>query len=402
MDSLHPLVLPFFIVLALGLIGGFAAFIRDRRRFAGFQHMSKEVLKLGKAVDGEVFRDGTDLVVNGTWRGCPVDIRFSYLENTPGTDIRMGAPANFSLFVSPRSVKAPEGSAALRTQDEMFNVRAQVRSNHPAEAGIFLGSKNAVNSLTKLYRSSQTYFRITKGLLELTDLEHPSGEVVRGITTQLDAMNALATLLKEMPGSSEIKVEPLKRDPRYVFKFAVLAGIVAATIAVLLAIFGGQNEAPLPQQAYVPEGITPLEGKLIPGIAKWRLAPTQAFDPDGIGWLRASGMEPASRIPAAFSGNEGDVAYILTNVEGSKRIVILSKGRNVYDSNYSYLGVAARVRKSIVPSITWAGNPPDEPDGDGLFVLRTPNDPASGLIIFVKGDRIITAAPKDYRTIRLE
>ncbi len=402
MDSLHPLVLPLFILLSLGLIGGFAAFVRDRRRFAGFRHLTKDVLKLGKAVDGEVFRDGTDLVVNGTWRGWPVDIRFSYLDNTPGTDIRMGAPASFSLFVSPRSIKAPEGSAALRTQDEMFNVRAQVRSNHPAEAGIFLGSKDVVPSLTKLYRSSQTYFRLTKGLLELTDLEPPSVGVVRGVTAQLDAMNALATLLKEMPGSSEIKVEPLKRDPRYAFKIAVLAGIAAAVVAVFMAASGGQDEAPVAKQAFVPEGIAEADAKLIPGISKWRLAPSQAFDPNGIGWLRGSGIEAASRIPAAFSGREGDTAYILTKDDGSKRVVILSAGRNVYDATYTYLGVAARVKKSIVPSITWAGNPSEEPDGDGLFVLRAPNDPASGLIIFIKGDRIITAAPKDYRTIRLE
>ncbi len=405
MQVSHPLVLVLFIVLALGLIGGIAAFIRDQRRFAGFRHLTKEVLRLGKAVDGEVFRDGTDLVVNGTWHGMPVDVRFSHLENTPGTDIRMGAPADFTLFVSPRAVKAPEGAAALRTPDEMFNVRAQVRTNHPAQAGMFLATKNVLNSLTKLYRSSQTYFRLTTGLLELSDLEPPNEDSIEAVPSQLDAMHALAQQLKEMPGSSKLKVEPLKREPRYLFKFAVLAGIAAVTIAVLVEVFRAPDEiATAAAQTSLPAGMTVADASLIASAQKWIPVPPQSLDQDAVGWLRSNGIEPSSRIPADFSGNgnEDDVAYLLGAPDGRRRVVILSKSRNAYDSTYSYIGIAARVKKGVLSSITWAGAPPDNPDGDGLLILRAPNDPSSGLIIFSKGDRTISAAPKDYRTIRLE
>lgn len=405
MDSLHPLVLPFFIVLALGLIGGIAAFIRDQRRFLGFRHVTRDVLRLGKALDGEVFRDGTDLVVNGTWRGAPVDIRFSHLENTPGVDIRMGAPANFSLFVSPRNLKATEGAAALRTQDEMFNVRAQVRSNHPPEAGLFLSTKNVVSSLSKLYRSSQTYFRMTNGLLELTDLEPPTEKSIKAIPNQLDAMAMLAQQLKEMPGSAQVKIEPLKREPRYLFKTAVLVGVGVATVAVLVAAFGrNTDESTVVRQPFVPDGMTATDAGLISGSQKWRVALPQNLDPGAVSWLRGTGLEPQGRIPLDFSGNgrEDDVAYVLVNTEGARRLIILSKGRSVYDRTYNDLSIAARVKKQLLPSVRWAGTGPDNPDGDGIFLLRAPNDPASGLIIFIKGDRIVTAAPKDYRTLRLE
>ena len=402
MGSLPPLALPFLAVLAVAFVGGVAAYVRDRRRFSGYRHLMREVLRLRKALKGEVFRDGADLVVNGTWRGSPTEIRVSHSENTPGIDIRMGAPAGFSLFVSPKNWRGAEGGTALRTQDEMFNVRAQVRSNHPTQASLFLSTKNVVSSLAKLYRS-QAFMHITTGVIELSDLEPPTLQTMSGVETQLDAMSALCNQLKQMPGSDQVKIERLKREPQYLFKTVMFAGIAAATVALLITAFA-VDEEPLAPHRFVPDGVTVTDAALIGGVGEWRLVLSQNFDPEAVAWLRANGMQATGRVPADFSGQGSDlgVAYVFGASDGRRRVVILSRGKNVYDSVYPSVGIAARVKRGLVPGIKWQGDAPENPDGDGLLILRTPNDPASGLIIFTKGDRIVSAAPKDYRNIRLE
>jgi hypothetical protein len=84
------------------------------------------------------------------------------------------------------------------------------------------------------------------------------------------------------------------------------------------------------------------------------------------------------------------------------RVVIVANGKAEYDERYPYVGIAARVPKAQVPQINWVGRPPETPDGDGLLILRKPDDKASGLVIFLQGSRAVTAVPSNYQDIHLE
>jgi len=405
MSTLPSIALPVFIVLAVGFIGAITAFVRDRRRFSGYRNLTPDVLKLGKLLKGEVFRDGDDLVASGVWKRLPAQVRFSHAEYTPGVNIRLGAPAGFGLFIAPRSAQATEGRFVIRTSDEMLNARVEARSDHPTHARMLLGGRDVVTALNKLCRSSNNLVRVTRGMAEFIDLTPPTPESVRFASVQLEALGVLAQRIAEMPGAEDVKVEPLARERRYFVKATIAVGVIAALAAVLIVWNGGgQKRMPIAHASNIPDGISPTDLGQIPGVTRWRLATAANFGDDGVAWLRSNQLDIAGRIPGDFAGNgKGDgVAYVLTGANGERRIVILSGGRNAYDAIFQYIGAAARFPKSLLKTIEWAGTPPSGVDGDGLLIIRAPNDPSSGLIIFLQGSRIITAVPKDYLNIRLE
>ena len=104
------------------------------------------------------FRDGSDLVVSGSQDKLPVTVRFSYDENTPGLNIRMSVPANFTLTISPKGAQAPgEGKTLVRTGDDMFDARFVTKTDHMAQAKMFVGGKQALSLLQKLCCSSKTF-----------------------------------------------------------------------------------------------------------------------------------------------------------------------------------------------------------------------------------------------------
>jgi hypothetical protein len=55
-----------------------------------------------------------------------------------------------------------------------------------------------------------------------------------------------------------------------------------------------------------------------------------------------------------------------------------------------------------VGAIQWVGDAPSTPDGDGLLIVRSAADRASGLVLFVQGNRVISAVPQDYQNIILD
>ncbi|HET8667325.1 MAG TPA: hypothetical protein VFM10_05035 [Terriglobales bacterium] len=403
MPTLPPIALPVFIVLAVAFTGAVIAFVRDRRRFSGYRDLTSDVLKLRKALDGDVFRDGEDLVLSGTWHGCPAQVRFSHGENTPGLNVRVGMRANFRLYLAPRSAKLTDGRYLVRTSDEMFNARVEARTDQPTEARMLLDARDVVPALNKLCRSSYDFLRLTNGMAELVELTPPTVDAVRFVPAQLDAMDTLARNVAKMPGAESVKVDPLKRERRYVLKLAIAAGVLATVAAVLIALNSGEVPA-VPAARNAEDAVLPVDAAKVPGASKWRVAGENNFENEGVAWLRRNNQSISGRIAADFAGNGkiDGVAYILAAPNGDKRVVVLSRGTNAYDTRFKYIGLAARIPKAILNSIEWAGTPPVNPDGDGLLIVRTPNDRRSGLIIFTQGTRIISATPKDYLNIRLE
>ncbi len=405
MQTLPPLALPVFVALVVGVLLAVAVYLRDLRRYSGYRDLAEDARELSKKLNGEVFRDGEDLVVNGSAKGLPVQVRFSHADNMPGLDIRLGAPANFNLFIAPRSARAREGRHVVRTSDEMLNARVEARSDHPTQARLLLTAGEVTPSLSALCKTAHTFVRITHGVIEVIDLAPPTEMTIRNVPAQLAAMQAIVVQLREMPGADTVKVEPIKREKNYVMKAAIGAGIAAVIAAIFIGVgMGADITAPQETAPASPDAILDADKGLIPSVKNWKVAGPEAFGTDEVAWLRGNGVPVEGRITADFSGKgtAGDVAYALQNPSGEKRIVVLSGGTRIFDSRYTYLGIAARVPRESVSSIEWSGAPPDKPNGDGLLIVRAPNDRGSGLIIFTRGNQTITAVPKDYQSVRLQ
>lgn len=404
MGSLTPIATALGIVVVLFGIGAFIAYFRDRRKFHGYEDLMSEAAMLAKKLDGEVFRDGEDLVVSGNVDRMPTYVRFSHAETTPGVHIRMEAPANVRLAVAPRSAPPTEGRATVRTGDESLDSRCVVRCEEPMHAKLFVGSKPVIAELLKLCCSSRTFFTVVTGAMELSELTIPHGDVGRHVAEHIASMRRLVPEIEKLPGSDKVKVQPLKRERHLVLKTAIAIGLVAAFFAVFAAT--KQRSQVTHAAAAVeslPAGVLPADAPEIVGLKGWRLATESEFDGDSVGWIRSFLKEPTGRIAGKFGprAEAEDSAYVLVNGEGTRRLVIIADGMSRYDTRFSHIGVLALVPKANVGKIEWAGSPPDNPDGDGVLIVRTRGDRSSGVIFFTSGGRVVTGVPVDYQRVDL-
>jgi hypothetical protein len=404
MLSIPPLTMVFVILVSVALAGAVAAYVRDRVRFSGYRELTAEALRIARALHGEVFRDGADLVITGAWDRWPVMVRFSYSENTPGLSIRMGAPATFSLSVAPSRAEDAAGRVVLRTADEIFNTRFTIRSDDPMQARLFLDRRQASVCLRKLCRSAEHYLTVQPGLLELDQLGLPTRQTIGGLMDDVATLGSFAAELRAMPGAEAVRIEALSPKRSLVLRLALALGVVAATASIFMAAHPSLPESRGWSRDLVPAGVWPSDASHMQPLANWRLAQADDFDPAAIAWLRNNGQRVSGRIPGDYcgSGPEDGVAYVLVGGGNSRRLVLLCRRQNRYDVIYPSIGLVARVPKQVFGTIKWTGNAPLEPDGDGLLLVRSSDSPASGLVFFTRGGQINTAVPLNYESIKLE
>ncbi len=403
MVTLSPIVIAAGIIVALIAVGAFIAYFRDRRKFRGYEDLMFDAADLAKQLSGEVFRDGEDLVVSGNVDDLPTYVRFSHAETTPGVHIRMEAPANVRLAVAPRSAPPTEGKVQVRTGDESLDTRCVVRCDEPMQTKLFIGEKPVLGELQRLCCSARTYFTVVPGAMELSELTIPLGEVGRHVSEHITSMRRLVPELKKLPGSEKIRVRPLKRERHLVGKAAIAIGVAVAVMAIYVATNQGST-APVDMSADVeqaPEGIPEAEAQQMGDLSAWRVAGTDDFDGDGVGWLKGFRREASGHVSGKFGKEAEDDAYVLLGKDGTRRLVMFVNGRVKYDTKYPFIGVVARVPKANIGKISWVGAPPDGPDGDGVLIVRNRGDRSSGVIFFSSGERIISGVPVDYQTIDL-
>ncbi len=403
MGNLPPVALALIIVLTVAAVGGLAALFRHLAKFRSFHDLSSDAQNIAKALGGDVFRDGDDLVMSGNQGGWPVVVRWSHSETTPGLDIRMEAPASFTMWVAAKSAPSVEGRALLRTSNAMFDARFSTRSDHPTQAGMLLGGRNILGFVQKLCCSANTALAITPGAIDISEQLIPRPYTAHHILDHIASMERIADFLKAMPGAERFKIRPVRKERHIIGRLAIAAGVLAAVLTVVAASNKPEEQALEAGVAPLPTGVLPSEAAQIANLHKYRLAAPDDFDGAAAAWLRSSGMAPAARVTADFlgGGEPRDAAYLLIDGEGNRRLVLLAGGTSRYDIKLAYVGLIARVPKRIVSSIAWRGNAP-EPDGDGLLVIRRPDDPSSGLVLFLTGPRIATAVPANYQTINLQ
>src|SRR5437762_3355548 len=138
MSSLSPLAIVLGIIYGLAVLGAIIALVYNLRKFSGFSQVAGEAEKIAEALGGELFRDGGDLIAAGNFGPCPTVVRFSNKENVPGLNLRVGVPANFTLWIAPKSADPGEGRATVRTGNAAFDSRFVTRSDDPGQARLFL------------------------------------------------------------------------------------------------------------------------------------------------------------------------------------------------------------------------------------------------------------------------
>jgi hypothetical protein len=406
MVTLNPmLVLLAVVVLVAGAV---IHVVRKSLILKGYSDVAADAERLQRALKGETFRDGTDLVVSGSQDKFPAMVRFSYDENTPGLNIRMSVPANFTLTISPKGSQASgEGRNLVRTGDDMFDARFTTKTDHMAQAKMFLGGKQAMMLLQKLCCSSKTFVAIANGSIELSELVIPTPSTSAHVMDHVQNMSKLGLQLHAMPGAETVKVRAYKNEG----SSSLLAKVaIAAVLLVGLGIFIAQARKPdetlvqLKAQAgsdELPQGVLPLDAAKLGVLSGWRLVTPDDFDPDTAAWVRGQGLQVQGRVEGDYSGkaNPRDVIYVLTNDTDTMRVAVIANDELVYDTRYPKLAVASKFSKYNWKTTQWKAAPAN-PAGDGLLVVTKKDDP--GLVLYWDGSRISTAVPENYQRMNLQ
>ncbi len=388
------------ILVATGLTGAFIALMRSSRLFAGYKDIENDARSLSKLLKGEIFRDGTDLVVSGNYNRLPTIIRFSVDVNTPAVNLRMQAPATFNMSVVPKGTRATEGRVLVRTTDEMFDARYVTRSDHPTQARMFVSGKATLQALQKLCCSTQTFFTVTRGAMELSELVLPETYLSKHLGDHVAQMGSLASVLRAMPGSEDVKIEAIKRDTSHpVVKIALAAGVILA----IAAVFAERPQSVVSAHDNTPTGVAAIDAPAIPGVEQFKLATVNDMDPGVASWVRDAQGEVTGHLQLNMTGDahSNDAAYYLIGPGDSRRVVLLVNHTDRLDLKYRSLAAIARVPKEFVSEIDWAKPPATPGDGDGVLIVSDPNDPSTASIIFASGDKTVAGTPSDYHNIRL-
>jgi hypothetical protein len=405
MGSSSPLQIALLIVAALSTVGVIIAFIRSQMTYSGYADIVHTVRRLGLALSGEIFRDGADLVVSGSYERLLAVVRFSNQANTPGLNLRLQAPATFTMSVVPVGTQVTEGGRNLvKTADEHLDSRFNTLTDQPMQANMFI-TPQVTAQLKQLACSKNSFLSIGGGAIELSELVVPEPDTAKHVLDHLEAMAKLTQALRAMPGADRVKLVKLVRE-RYIA--ARVAMVLGAAVA-LLSLFAATQVPNHPPGSGVNQtlasGILPLDAYNIPNAKSWRTATVDDMDPAAVAWLRGNRQPPQGRMTGDFSGKGTgrDVVYLLVNPAGERRIVLLADNENRYDTKFPYIGLVARVPKGIVSSIQWVGGKaPGDVDGDGVLLVRKKDDPSSAVVLFLSGHGITSASPVNYQNINLE
>ena len=188
----------------------------------------------------------------------------------------------------------------------------------------------------------------------------------------------------------------LKRRRLLLFStLAVLGLMTLGLVGMVISRSGSQA----PAVVWVPasRGVAPEDAGLIPDSDNYRVATAADFAPESVS--RLSGQQASGDIPGAYSATGSSHAYVLIGKDSTWRVLIVANGQLRCDARYRTLALVAHIPKNLIQKIDWSDRPPLEPEGDGLLVVSSANSPASGVVLFLQGDQVVTGTPFSYYQI---
>lgn len=408
MPKLNPLLVVAAVATGIFLVGIVAAWIQSRIRTRGYTEIAGDVKAIAKELNGEIFRDGLDLVISGRVDTFPTVVRFSRGENTPALNILMHAPCNFALFLSPRNRPGEGGRTAVRMPGDS-DVPFLVRADHPVEARAFLSGGTQMAHLGKLLSSSDGFLTFSRAKVEFSRLSLPVQTVGAVVISNLASLAALAKVAGNMPGASAVKIDD-RREKRIVLKLAI-AALVALGITVVVGAVDLQKAAPAIHEASKVPAYPPIplaDAAHIRGADDWHIAATSDFDPIALANLRGQHPGPfPGRVPAEIAGpnQPAGVAYALVSNSDNKRwrlVVNLADGETVVDSATGPMSLIAAVSRQNLGAIQWNDSAPAAPaDGDGIMMVYKEGDAFKGTVIYFSGSHLRTGITDSYDSVSI-
>jgi len=390
------------ILVAMGATAVILCILTDFTTYRGYRRLRRQVRSLAKNLNGTIFRDGGDLAIIGRHARFPVCVRFSNNDNTPELVIRLSAPPlPINLSAVPKGAEQRR-TRLVRTTDSFLNSSFAISSDDVPLATTFLENGTATANLRQVCCSGRNFVVLAAQYMEVLELTVSDSDVCSHVIDHLKAMADLVTIAEQLPGAKPGKIPVIPHERHLLVRFATAAAVFVA-ISGLLATTRSVD-APVTEASTPQSDIWPKDAAAIPGISDWRVATADDFDADAVAWLKENDQSPSGRVPLDLSSQDTDrdVAYVLTRSDRTFRLVLLVNGVVKCDVTYPTVAVAARIRKDDLNSIKWKDQSPPESDGDGLMLLMGKDDPASGLVLFLRGGALASARPVDYRSIRME
>jgi len=398
MSILGPILI--IVVAAIAVRVAYSVYLSSL--FYGYEEIRPDAAAIIELLKGDVARVENDLVIAGNHGGFPVVARFSQSQNRPGMRLQMGVPANFDLLLSPKALTDERGRNSIRTGSQSLDTRFTAYTSQAVQARVFMGEKDALTHLEKLCCSSQTDVAIDFGSLELSEMLIPS-PTASHVRDHLVSMDALARLLRRMPGSDTVIIVPWKKQRSWVMRGAIAVGLIA--IFVLLFTQPGKEPAVVPQkaQAAIPEGILPAEAGHIPHLEAWRVVEKADFSYGAAQFLLDHQLPATGRLSGRFNGPGAspDFALLLSNSAGQKRVIIMSGVVPAYDAVYSRVDLIAVIPKDSLGGVEWLTAPRAIADGDGLLVVEDADNPSASLVLLRHEKQTYSARPANFTRINL-
>jgi hypothetical protein len=388
----NPILLAFDIIALVAAVGCVVVLAREVMLYRGYRHMKGVARGIVRATQGKIFRDGSDLVINGFFRGIPTVVRFSVSDHSPDVHLWMRVSSQFNFYVFHNSVQRLEGRFRVPTADTWFDQRFTLRSDNKDAMVAFLADRRAVEELKELTCSPSTSIALDSKSLELSEEQTPPN-TLKHLLKHLDTLGNIANRVGAL---SQTKKAKIYLPDRYVL----------ARVALALLVTGGLIEVGIAARAYRTESASANTGNAaaavlvssddelqMPSISEWRLATEADYDPETVAWFREHGHEVAGRFDGGFGlpTDEPTTAYVFVRMKdgpkGPWRVAVFSKHHTLVDVSFQQVVMAVRVPHPVLRGTDW--QPPDwpvgAPDGDGLMIVRRVND-AKTATVFTLSD----------------
>ncbi len=401
---MSPLAAVFNIAIIVGIVGIVVYWVRRFAVFRGYKEIEPDVHKLAELLKTEPVRDASDIVLAGHCGRFPTIIRFSQRLDTPGLNIQMRVPATVNFTLMPRSVSLTgQGRVVLRTGSATLDKRFLLRTDQPTEMRMFGSSQAVLTSLEQLCCSTQSGLALKGRTLELSEMTIPPF-TANHVFDHVESMHVLADRLGEMPGSDNVKIEPLPpQGSSWTIRIALASGLVCLVALLLAQPYNRPSIIAGSTNAARPSGVPSADAGRIQNLRGWHVAQADDFSEPAARFLERNRIPISGRLNADFAGRGEalDSAYLLINNQGQRRVSMLSGGMVVYDAIFPHLDFVARIPKASAGKIKWISAPKNGPDGDALLVVQNVENPSASLVLLRHGAQTYSAQPADFTEIDL-
>lgn len=200
--------------------------------------------------------------------------------------------------------------------------------------------------------------------------------------------------------------EPAKRSSNVSLTLTIALVLGAIAIAAILAGRLHHSTVVGSSVAARVDGLSPDHMSTIPDIRNWTIATPSDLSLNFTEWLRAFGIDPATKIDLDAHGNgePSSTAYLLVTQKSPdlKRVVWVADHHVVFDAVEKMQGIA-RVPSTGMSRIQWSetATPVETPEGEGLMLIRDYSAPNGVTVYFLKNGNLCSGVPRTLPNVDL-